>query len=128
MEVNLTNAAEKDKFAKFIGIRLVKAEPGYAKTEIDITENHMNGVGIVQGGVTFALADFAFAAASNARGQATVGTNVNIIYFRKPQGKFMRAIAKEMSSSRKLCHYKIDIFDEYNDLIASMTSTGYIKG
>ena len=60
---------EKDRFAKTSGIRLLEASPGYAKAEMVINENHLNAVGVVQGGAIFTLADFTFAVASNSHGK-----------------------------------------------------------
>jgi acyl-coenzyme A thioesterase PaaI-like protein len=37
------------------------------------------------------------------------------------------AKATEISSSKKLCHYTIDVFDENGELIAKIASTGYIR-
>ena len=54
---------KKDKFCMFIGIELTEVSEGHAKAKMDIKEHHLNGVGIVQGGAIFTLADLAFAAA-----------------------------------------------------------------
>ena len=116
-----------DKFAKFIGIELVEVENGYAQAQMKITPNHLNGLGIVQGGSIFTLADFAFAAAANSEGIITLGINASISYFKPPMGKVLTAKAKKISASRKICNYNIEIFDENETIIASMTAMGYIK-
>lgn len=126
-ENSLSNVVERDRFAKFIGINLVKVEPGYALASMAITENHLNGVDMVQGGVLFTLADYAFAAASNSAGRVTVSINSNISYYKSPKGKIITAEAKEISSYKKICGYNVDIYDEDNELIARLTATGYIK-
>lgn len=127
MNKDLLNFFEKDRFAAYNGIRLIKAEPGFAMAEMQITENHLNAANIVQGGAIFTLADFAFAAASNSHGFITLGINANISYFRPPKGRVLTAKASEVSSGKKLCCYNADIFDEDENLIARFTATGYIK-
>ncbi|MDS1030894.1 PaaI family thioesterase [Bacillota bacterium LX-D] len=117
----------RDQFAAHVGIKLLKVQPGYAEAQMEITDKHLNGINIVQGGAIFTLADFAFAAASNAQGQVTVGINANIAYFKPPKGKLLLAEAKEISLSRKIACYEVDIFDENKEHIAKFNATGYRK-
>lgn len=127
MDLNIIDFLKKDKFATFVGVNVIEAEPGHAVTQLEIAENHINGAGVVQGGVIFTLADFAFAVASNSYGFVTVSVNANITYFKPPKGKILTAEANVVSSGRKLCSYNVDIFDDSNDLIARFSVTGYIK-
>lgn len=128
MEKEMIEIIENDQFARLIGLELVKVELGYAEVRMEIKEKHLNGVGIVQGGAIFTLADFAFAAAANAGGRITLGINANITYFKPARGKYLLAKATETSSSRSLCNYSVDIFDEDNDmLVAKFNATGFIK-
>jgi acyl-CoA thioesterase len=127
MNTEMIKFTENDKFAAYVGIKLIEVNPGYAVAQLEIADNHMNGVGMVQGGAIFTLADYAFAVASNSKGIVTVGINANISYFKSPQGKLLTAKATEISSHKKLCGYNVDIYDENSDLIARFSGTGYIK-
>ena len=127
MDTEMMKLLENDRFAAYVGIKLIKVDSGCATAQMEITDKHLNGVNLVQGGAIFTLADFAFAAAANAKGFVTLGINANISYYKSPQGKLLTAEAKEISSSKKLCGYNVDVFDENNDLIARFNATGYIK-
>jgi len=128
MEKEMIEIIENDQFARLVGLDLVKVDLGYAEVRMEIKEKHLNGVGIVQGGAIFTLADFAFAAAANAGGRITLGINANITYSKPAKGKYLLAKATETSSSRSLCNYSVDIFDEDNDmLVAKFNATGFIK-
>jgi len=127
MNSGTTKFIENDRFAKLVGTEIVKIEPGYAVAEMEIAEKHLNGIDTVQGGAIFALADYAFAAASNSEGISTVGINVNISYMKIPKGKILRAEARVISTSRKICHVEVNIVDEDNVLIAKANCTGYRK-
>jgi uncharacterized domain 1 len=116
-----------DRFAKYIGIRLVEVGKGYALTELTLNENHLNGLDRIQGGVIFTLADYAFGAASNSHGITTVGINVNISYYKSPTGKVIRAEAREISSQNKICGYQVNVLDEDGSLIANVNGLGYSK-
>lgn len=118
---------ERDRFAAYNRIKLVKVKPGFAVTEMTVTDEHYNGLGIVQGGAIFTLADFAFAAASNAAGQATVGINAQVTYFKAAKGGKLTAEAKEVSGSKKITGYNVEVFNEHKELIAQLSFTGYKK-
>ena len=123
----LTKVAENDRFAAYTGIKLVKAIPGYALTRLEVQDKHLNGVDFVQGGAIFTLADFAFAAASNAAGFPTLGINAAISYIKGPRGKVITAEAKEVSATNRLCTYEVAVYDEDGQTVAKMLATGYIK-
>ncbi len=127
VDSDLIQFIQNDRFAKLVGTKLVEVKPGYARVQMEVTENHLNGVNMVQGGAIFALADYAFAAACNSSGMLTVGINVNISYIKSPRGKVLTAIANEVSSGKKICSVHIDVQDENNDLIAVVQATGYRK-
>ncbi len=116
---------EKDRFAAFIGAKLVEVKPGYAKAILEVSEKHLNAADVVQGGATFTLADLAFAAASNSHGQVSLSVNTTISYFRPPKGKTLIAEAKEISLTNKLANYNIDVFDENQEHIARLTGMVY---
>lgn len=127
MSNDIMSYFEKDRFAAFIGIKLIEVKPGYAIASMEITEKHLNAVNIVQGGVIFTLADFAFAAASNSHGQVSLGINASISYFQPPKGKFLTAEAKEIFVNKKIASYSIDIFDENRAIVAIFTGMVYRK-
>ena len=62
------------------GICIEEVRIGYARLAMPIRPDMTNGHGIVHGGMTFALADTAFAYACNSRNHAAVGQTASIIY------------------------------------------------
>ena len=118
---------ENDRFSAKNGITLVSAEPGYATAQMEIQDYHLNGLDIVQGGAIFTLADFAFAAASNMKGNITVSISANITFFKIPKGKRLIAKASEVLTDKKLCGYNIDVFDDNHDLISHVYINGFTK-
>ncbi len=128
MEKDIIKFFDKDRFAHFAGIELTKVGKGYAETSLDLSEKHLNGLDGVHGGVIFTLADFAFAAATNSDGSATVAINSNITYFKAPKGNRITAVAKETSAGKKICGCDVDVLDEDGTLIAKLSGTGYRKG
>ncbi|MCV6595217.1 MAG: hydroxyphenylacetyl-CoA thioesterase PaaI, partial [Silicimonas sp.] len=91
---------DKDRASAWIGMELVAVAEGAAKVALTVREDHLNGHGICHGGVTFALADTAFAIACNSRNQSTVAQQNMITYLRPGQlGDRLLAEAREISLS-----------------------------
>jgi len=118
---------KKDNFAAHSGIELLEVSPGYAKTRMEIEEKHLNALRAVQGGAIFTLADLAFAAASNAYGNAAVGINANISYVKAGTKGALTAEAKETSINPKLATYTVNITDDEGDLVAIFQGMVYRK-
>jgi len=118
---------EKDLFAKSSGIELSEVLPGYAKAVMKITEDHLNAVGVVQGGAIFTLADFAFAVASNSRGKVALAINAEISFFKSVSRGTLTAEAREISLHNKLGTYLIDVSNENGERIAHFKGTVYRK-
>lgn len=117
-----------DQFARYAGIRLVEIGRGYAVSELEPADYHLNGVGIVHGGAIFTLADIAFAAAANSYEDIAVAVNITVSFFQAVQtGCRLTATAREVSRSRKLATYQIDVQDEAGNPIAAMQGTAYRK-
>jgi len=123
----LEKMTENDKFAKHVGVRLLEVSKGYAKAELTIGDQHLNGLGIAHGGAIFTLADLVFAAASNSRGTDAVAININISYFKAEREGKLTAEAKEISLNRKLATYSISVFNGTGEKIAAMQGTAFRK-
>jgi acyl-CoA thioesterase len=124
----LTQMLKNDRFASHNDIQLVSVGKGEAKAEMIVSEKHLNGVNIIQGGALFTLADFAFAAASNSHGRIAVAANASISFFRAVSTGKLTAIAKEENSGKSLSTYTVDIIDENGVKIAQFSGTAFLKG
>jgi acyl-CoA thioesterase len=118
---------KRDEFAAYCGIEIMEVSPGYAKTEMLISDNHLNGAKTVHGGALFTLADFAFAVAANSYGKVTVAINVSITFMKAINKGKITAEARELSSNPKLATYTVDILDEEGELVAVFQGLAYRK-
>lgn len=118
---------DNDTFAKYCGIELIEAENGHAEARLNIQPHHLNGVGTVHGGMIFSLADLAFAAACNSYDTPAVAINVNIQYLKAISGGILVAKAREVSLSRKIGTYSVQVTDGEDNLIASFQGMAYRK-
>lgn len=119
--------AAKDRFAQAMGVRLVDGGPGHAKVAMTVREEHLNFNGTCHGGAIFALADAAFGLASNSHGLLAAGIDAHITYQEAANlGDELTAGAVEVSRSRKLAVYRIDVTRADGTAISSFTGTVYV--
>ena len=118
---------DNDRFAKHTGIELIDYSPGNAKASMLITQNHLNGIDLVQGGAIFTLADFAFAVAVNSRGNIAVAETTSITFLKPASDGTLTAIAEEISLSNRLGTYRVTVTDEHDETIAVFQGTAYRK-
>jgi acyl-CoA thioesterase len=116
---------KQDKFAQHLGIELVGASPGRAKVRMMVKDEHRNSVGMVHGGVIFTVADYAFAVACNSHGVPAVAVNCTIAYFRQPSGDTLIAEATEVSKSRRLGTYLVNVTDAEGTPVAMFQGMAY---
>jgi acyl-CoA thioesterase len=125
---------EGDKYLTMTGVVIDVAEDGRSVCTVDIVpENHFNKGGVVQGGVTYTLADCAFAVASNYkfldRGETdkfiTVSQSANITYFSPPKGKQLICTAEAITRGRVASVYRMEVKDELDTKVALMIGNGY---
>lgn len=79
-------------------MELVDVGPGTSRMQLELTDQMVNGHDIGHGGITFALADSAFAFACNSYNRVTVAASAEI-RFRRPTrlGDVLVAMATERS-------------------------------
>ena len=118
---------DRDRFAKRCGIELVSMAPGHAVARMKIGPEHLNGYRTVQGGAIFTLADFAFAAASNAHGTVAVGINVSINFIKAATAGTLQAEARELARNPKLGTYLVNVTDAQGELVAVFQGLVYRK-
>lgn len=122
----LENLNENDKFAKGIGAQLTEVQIGFAKAELTVEEQHLNGAGVCQGGVIYTLADLAFAAVANCHGTLSLGISNTITFLKSAQkGEHISAECTELLDHHKLPYCNIEVKNEKGELIAVVTGLAY---
>lgn len=117
----------RDRFARHAGIELVSVAPGHAVTRMPLQDFHLNGLGVVQGGAIFTLADFAFAAAVNAAGQVAVAINASITFMKSVEQGTLTADAREVAAHARLATYAVTVTQDEGSLIATFQGLAYRK-
>src|SRR5512138_635710 len=116
-----------DRFAARCGVRLAAVADGYARATLRLHPEHLNGVGIAQGGAIFTLADLAFAAACNSHGVVAVALDVSVTYLRGLARGVLTAEAREVFLSRKVSVCEVTVTNAEGDAVALFRGTAYRK-
>lgn len=117
---------ENDRFSKWLGIKVLEVKEGYSKIKMMIREEMVNGFGIVHGGITFSLADSAFAFACNNRNQLSVALDTSINFIKPVHvGDELTATATELHNGKSTGLYHIEIFNQKNHLVAQFKGLCY---
>lgn len=123
---DLDELVDEDPFSQSLGIELVDHGPGYAVTELDVTDEMLNFHGIVHGGVVYTLADTAFAVAGHSRGDESVALEVNVSYLEPADpGTTLRASAEEVQGTRRTGTYEVTVKNEEDTLLAILRGRSY---
>ncbi len=125
---NLAALAHRDRFMALLGAELVEADKGFALVRAEVRPDHINFNGSCHGGFTFALADMAFGIASNSHGVPAAGIDAHVTYLTAAyQGDVLMATAREISRSRRIGSYSIDVARADGRLVARFTGTVFVS-
>jgi len=73
---------QHDLFSQWLGIEVLEIKEGVSKIKMTVRPEMINGLGIVHGGIAFALADSAFAFACNNRNNLSVALDTSINFLK----------------------------------------------
>jgi acyl-CoA thioesterase len=71
---------ERDTAARLLGISVDQVAPGFARLSMTVRGDMLNGAGICHGGLSYTLADTAFAHACNSYNRMAVAQSCSISY------------------------------------------------
>jgi acyl-CoA thioesterase len=117
-----------EPYANMMGMKLTEIGLGSALVELKLSEQMMNIFGATHGGAVYSLIDAAFEAASNSHGTMAVALNVNVSYINPSNpGDTLIADAREVSRSRRISTYRIEVKNDKGELIATCQAMAYRK-
>lgn len=111
----------EDHASQSLGMTLIEVGPGHAVLSMKVREDMVNGHDIGHGGLTFTLADSAFAFACNSHNRVTVAAGGEI-RFRRPtrSGDLLVAAALERSREGRDGVYDVTVTRD-GEVVAEFT-------
>ncbi|WP_435138352.1 hydroxyphenylacetyl-CoA thioesterase PaaI [Pseudopelagicola sp. nBUS_19] len=119
-----------DQMSRHFGMEITEIDEGIATLIMTVQSVHCNGHGVCHGGVTFTLADSAFAFACNSRNKSTVAQH-NMISYITPgfEGDVLTAKAREIRLTGRNGIYDVQVTNQHGELIAEFRGfSRQIKG
>ena len=107
---------------------ILKATEENIELRADLTENSMNPYNIAHGGFIFGLGDTAMGVAASSTGKNAVTLSATINYLKPSTGKYLIAEAEVIKSGKKICYLQTNIYNDNEELVATMDSNYcYVK-
>lgn len=129
MVARLKEKEAQEPIASFLKMKLLELTPGYAKVVMKIAPEHMNFNGMAFGGMVMALADQAFAYATNSLVSPSIATQFNIhLISGAAVGDELTAECRVIKSGRRIGVSEMTVTDQDGKLIAKATGTTVVTG
>ncbi|MGI9160107.1 MAG: hydroxyphenylacetyl-CoA thioesterase PaaI [Saprospiraceae bacterium] len=101
---------DNDPFSQWMGMELVSIGHGACTLRMTVRKEMLNGFGVAHGGITFSLADSAFAFACNSQGRHAVSIHCTIEHVAPVrEGDVLIATAQEDNLGNSLSNYAIRV-------------------
>jgi acyl-CoA thioesterase len=118
----LREQSSTEPIASFLKMELAELSAGYARVTIKLTEDHQNFHGVTFGGVIMALADQAFAYASNSLAYPSVASHFSTYFIAGTgAGDELTAECRVLKSGRRAGFSEVTITNQEGRLIAKAT-------
>jgi len=120
----LKTREEREPIASFLKMRILELTPGYAKVAMKLIPEYQNFNGLIFGGIVMAVADQAFAYASNSLAYPSIASQFNI-HFITGAGvdDELTAECRVIRSGRRVGISEMVVTNQDDKLIAKATGT-----
>lgn len=123
------NMMAHDAFSQWLGIKVQEVREGYSRIQMELRADMLNGFGVIHGGVTFSLADSAFAFACNNRNNLSMALDVSITFTKAGRpGDVLTAEAKEVHNGRSTGLYLIHVTNQQQQPVAVFKGSCFRTG
>ena len=115
---------EGEPIASFLNMRLLELSPGYAKVAMKLTPDYQNFNGLIFGGIIVAIADQAFAYASNSLAYPSIASQFNIHFIAGAKANDeLIAEGRVIKNGRRAGISEMMVTNQNGKLIAKATGT-----
>ena len=122
----LINNMEQSGYIKNNNITVVEIEEGKkAILKGEITDKSMNPYNIAHGGFVFGLGDTAMGVAASSTKRQAVTLSSTINYLKPATGSYLVAEAKVIKSGKSICYLQTNIYNDAEELVATMEANYY---
>ena len=114
-----TAIGERDAVSRLLDIVVDQVGPGFARLSMTVTADMLNGVGTCHGGISYTLADTAFAYACNSHNRVSVALSCTIAYPNAARlGDRLTAECREIHSKGRNGTYDCTVTSQDGEVVA----------
>jgi acyl-CoA thioesterase len=119
---------EFDAFSRWLGITLIEEGTGHCTIQMTVRAEMLNGFGVAHGGITFSLADSAFAFACNSQGRHAVSIHCSVEHVAPVfENDILTATATEEHLGNQISNYAIQVRKQDGTAVAFFRGVAYRK-
>ena len=116
--------SEKEPVASFLDMKLLELSQGYARVSMKLKPEYNNFIGMIFGGIVMAVADEAFAYATNSVFTPNVASQFNIHFVAGAAvGDELIAECRVVKSGKRVCISEMIVINQDGKVIAKATGT-----
>lgn len=120
----LKELSKSEQIASFLGLKLIELSEGHARVSMQMKPEYLNFNGMIFGGIISAVADQAFAYATNSVITPNVASQFNIHFISAASEKdTLVAECRVHKKGRRVCISEIRVTNQEGKLIAMATGT-----
>ena len=117
-------AVNNEPIASFLGMKLIELTPGYSKVTMKLRPEYQNFNGVTFGGIIMAMADQAFAYASNSVSHPAVAVEFQMHFLSSPNpDDELTAEGRVLKNGRRAGISEMTVTNQNGKLIAKATGT-----
>jgi acyl-CoA thioesterase len=119
----------QDEMSQWLGIELISVKKGDVSVKMIVRKEMTNGFGIAHGGITYSLSDSCLAFSANSHGIHSVSIETSISHLKPVNvNDVLTANAKEISLTKRVGVYQIEVFNQFNHLVSTLKGTMFRTG
>lgn len=125
----MINERNTSGYISLLGIKVVEIKEGYARTEVEIDDSHINPMGAAHGGLIFSLADVTAGSCANSFGNKASTLNSTMNFFAPAmKGRKLIGESKLLKNGRTVKVIDVEIKDDLNKMVARGTFSFFDLG
>lgn len=118
-----------DRASHALGIAIEVLAPGSATATMTVRDDMVNGFDVIHGGLTFTLADTAFAFACNGYDNQSFAASAQVEFLRPAvKGDVLTATATEDHRGRRNGYYTVTVRNQCDDIVALFRGRSVANG
>ncbi len=109
----------QDGFSQWMGMEILEISEGHCALKMTVRKEMLNGFDVAHGGITYSLADSAFAFACNSYNHLSLSVETSISHSRAvKEGDILTATADLITQTKKIGNFQVLIHNQHHEIVA----------